>query len=389
MRRLDFYLGFLFCSLLALIYRIKRRDREKIILPETLNNRKILIIKFLGFGSIIMATPLIAKLKEHFSQAQVHFLTFADNVAICESINLIDKTLYLEKESMGSFIVSLIKNLRQIRRENYDLVFNLEFFSNFSLLLTALSKSKLAFCFGGRHEYRKVLCQRIISYENKPHVIDKFFNFLRIFVPLHPEDKGRLVELEESQSARRSLLDMLKTKQVDVSKDYLVVININASDMSSIRKWPLEYYQQIVRFLLSKKSVKIILIGGKEDRDHVSLLERMISSGKERVINLAGQTTLKELISLMKVSRLYLGNDSGPLHLAAACRLPNVSFFGPESPQVYGHLDDRNYTFYSNLPCSPCLNVYTNKDTRCTDNICLKGIQPEEVIKVLEEKYFR
>jgi ADP-heptose:LPS heptosyltransferase len=98
---------------------------------------------------------------------------------------------------------------------------------------------------------------------------------------------------------------------------------------------------------------------------------------------------LKELISLMKTSHLFLGNDSGPLHIAEACRLPNVSFFGPESPKVYGHSGDKNYTFYSDLPCSPCLNVYTNKDTRCSDNICLKMIKPDDVIKVLQEKYFR
>lgn len=386
MRRLDFYMGFLLCSLLAFLYRI--RGKGKVFLPRTLNNKKILTIKFLGFGSIIMTTPFIAEMKKNYPEAKIHFLTFSDNAPICESIRLIDKTFYLEKKSLGKFIVSLVKNLHQIRKQNYDLVFNLEFFSNFSLLLTTLSKSKLGFCFGGRHEYRKILCHRIISYENEPHVIDKFFNFLRIFVNKPLGNKKQLTELKESQEARKRVLNLLERKQVDISKNILVLININASEMSRIRKWPIEYYQQVISFLLSQKRVKIILIGGKEDIPYVSRMENMISLKKDRVINLAGQTSLKELISLMKVSHLYLGNDSGPLHLAEACHLPNISFFGPESPNVYGHPGPKNYIFYSNLPCSPCLNVYTNKDTSCTDNICLKIIRPDKVIKILQEKYF-
>lgn len=388
MRRIDFYLGFFFCSLLAFLYKIGGRNKKEASLPQTLNNKKILIIKFLGFGSIIMSTPLMAELKRNCPRAQIHFLTFSDNIPVCESISLIDKAFYLEKKSLGIFIISLVRNLHQIRKENYDLLFNLEFFSNFSLLLAALSKSKLVFCFGGRHEYRKRLSHRIISYENEPHVIDKFFNFLRLFVKEPLDERKQLAELKESAEARKSLVDLLTKKQVDVSRDFLVVVNINASEMSSIRKWPIEYYQQVISFLLRKERVKIILIGGREDTSYMSQLEKMISDGQDRLVNLAGQTSLKELISLMKLSHLYLGNDSGPLHLAEACGLLNISFFGPESPKVYGHPGHKNLTFYSNLPCSPCLNVYTNKDTSCLDHICLKMIRPDEVIKMLQEKYF-
>lgn len=386
MRRVDLYMGFLLCHVLAFLYRIRGKHKKKPEIPETL--RKILIVKFLGFGSIIMTTPLIAELKKNYPEAEIHFFTFSDNVPICESINIIHKTFYLEKKSIGKFVLSLFRSLHQIRKQNYDIVFNLEFFSNFSLLLSSLSKSKITVCFGGRHEYRKLLCQQIVSYENEAHIIDKFFNFLKLFDVYPMGDSRQLGELEESSKASKKVSELLKKKGVDASDDFLVVVNINAGEMSSIRKWPLEYYQQVISYLLSRDNVKIILIGGKKDVPYVNRLEKMIVADKDKVINLAGEISLKELIFLMKTSHLFLGNDSGPLHLAEACRLPNISFFGPESPKVYGHSGNKNYTFYSNLPCSPCLNVYTNKDTRCNDNICLKMIKPDDVIKVLEEKYF-
>ncbi|MFP4082801.1 MAG: glycosyltransferase family 9 protein [Candidatus Aminicenantes bacterium] len=385
MRRLDFYAGFLPCHILALYHRIRGRNQRK-ALPENIN--RVLLVKFLGFGSILMTTPLMAELKKNYPQAEIHFLTFSDNFSLCESISLMDRVFCVEKKSLPRFAVSLVKTLYQLRRQDYDLLFNLEFFSNFSLLVSSLARPRTAFCFGGRHEYRKVLCQRIISYENQAHIVEKFCNFLKFLDVRFSPDTKNLVGLEEDADARSSVLALLAELEVMPERDFLVVVNINAGEMSSIRKWPLEYYQQVISFLLQKERVKIILIGGKEDVNYVSSLAGMFPSQENKIINLAGRMSLKELISLMKASRLYLGNDSGPLHLAEACGLPNVGFFGPESPRIYGHSGRRNHTFYLNLPCSPCLNVYTNKDTRCTDNICLKWIKPQQVIKVLEEKYF-
>lgn len=386
MRRIDSGAGFFLCHMLSFLYKVKGKSRVDLPIPEIFN--KVLVIKFLGFGSIIMTTPLMAEMKRNYPECEIHFLTFSDNVPICESIPMIDKTFYLEKNSLSKFVFSLAKNLRQIRKLKYDVVFNLEFFSNFSLILSALSKSKMVLCFGGRHEYRKRLCQRIISYESTTYITGKLCNFLKVIKIEPSRESLPLANLEESSDSKKNISDLLERHRVQTGKDLIVIININASEMSDIRKWPMEYYTQVISFLFSKQNVKILLIGGKEDVSYVSQLEKIVSVDKERILNLTGQISLKELISLMKVSYLYLGNDSGPLHLAEACGLPSISFFGPESPYVYGHPGDKNYTFYSGLHCSPCLNVYTNKNSSCIDNRCLKMIEPAEVIKVLQEKYF-
>ncbi len=386
MRRIDQYVGFFLCHMLAFPKKLKGKNRKDQPIPK--NIKKVLVIKFLGFGSIIMTTPLMAEIKRNYPKCEIHFLTFSNNVPVCESIPLIDNILFLEKASPGSFFLSLVKNLRQIRRQDYDFVFNLEFFSNFSLILSSLSKSKMVLCFGGRHEYSKRLCDRNISYENSTHITNKFCKFLNIIGIESSQESLPLVRLEESTDSKRNISDLLERHRVQIGKDLLVLVNINSSEMSDIRKWPMEYFQKVISFLLSQRAVKILLIGGKEDTSYVSLMEKMISADKGRILNIVGQISLRELISLMKKSFLYFGNDSGPLHIAEACDLPSVSFFGPESPHAYGHPSDKNYTFYSRLHCSPCLNVYSNKDTSCVDNRCLKEIEPEEVITVLREKYF-
>src|SRR5438132_784096 len=86
---------------------------------------------------------------------------------------------------------------------------------------------------------------------------------------------------------------------------------------------------------------------------------------------MTGRLSLRELVALMQLADLYLGNDSGPLHLAVCAGLPVLALFGPESPAVYGPpASPRNTVLYRAEPCGPCLNVYTDKRSRCSDNIC-------------------
>ena len=87
-----------------------------------------------------------------------------------------------------------------------------------------------------------------------------------------------------------------------------------------------------------------------------------------------------ELCALLQRSALLITNDSGPLHLAEALATPTVSFFGPETPLLYGPTGDNQVVFYKGIYCSPCLNVHNQKQAPCKgNNVCMKLINPDEV----------
>ena len=82
-------------------------------------------------------------------------------------------------------------------------------------------------------------------------------------------------------------------------------------------------------------------------------------------------------------------NDSLPVHIASAYEKDVVVFWGPESPNFYGPLNENNLSFYANILCSPCLLVFDNKaENDCKDNICLKQITPEFALEKIEKKFF-
>ena len=105
------------------------------------------------------------------------------------------------------------------------------------------------------------------------------------------------------------------------------------------------------------------------------------------LVDLCGVIGLEHLVDLLRRSHLFIGNDSGPLHLAVATGIPTVSFFGPETPARYGPTGSAHTVLYKGIPCSPCLNVFNSKDnSSCRDNLCMKSISVDEAWIAVRER---
>jgi ADP-heptose:LPS heptosyltransferase len=127
--------------------------------------------------------------------------------------------------------------------------------------------------------------------------------------------------------------------------------------------------------------VVVLLIGAPSDLPLVAQMHGLFGAEDQaRVLNVAGKFGLAELCALLRMSELLITNDSGPLHLAEALATPTVSFFGPETPMLYGPTGENQIVFYKGIYCSPCLNVHNQKQAPCKgNNVCLKLVSPEEV----------
>jgi heptosyltransferase I len=103
------------------------------------------------------------------------------------------------------------------------------------------------------------------------------------------------------------------------------------------------------------------------------------SNGK--AISLAGRTTLRELIEVIRRSRCLISNDTGPMHIAAGLNIPVFALFGPTSPDRTGPYGVIHTILRSDLPCSPCF-----KRKKCGDWRCMEGISVEQVLAAVEAK---
>src|SRR5688572_29680094 len=133
MRRLDRVLGDAACSVLATAHRIRKP------FAETRPIRKIVVMKFFGMGSIIVASRSLAALRDRFPNAELHFVTFKSNQSILDILQMTDVNHYVDPSTPQAFVKTTLSVARDLRKAKCDLVIDLEFFAKFPLALGSLA----------------------------------------------------------------------------------------------------------------------------------------------------------------------------------------------------------------------------------------------------------
>jgi heptosyltransferase-2 len=146
------------------------------------------------------------------------------------------------------------------------------------------------------------------------------------------------------------------------------------------KRWPREQYIELAKALQTRWQAEIILLGGHHDALITGTIAKAVGG---RVRDWAGQTSLGELAAVLKLCRLVVANDSGPMHLAAAVGTPVVALFGSTSPYLTGPGlpgEARHKVLYRQAPCSPCFLRECPADFRC-----LKELSVPEVLQAVTE----
>lgn len=384
MKHIDSYAGVPICMILDVVSRLlKLFPSRRAAKPPA----KILISKFFGIGSVILATPMLNALRQAYPEAKITFFTFASNREIVDRLNLVDEIMVLRTNSILSFAKDLSYALVSIRRHRFDVAIDMEFFAKFSTIITYLSGSPMRVGYYLRQMWRGDLLTHHIYFNHYKHISEVFAALVE---PLGVSvSEFKLTAPLVSNEDMKSLADLFGGLGIAGIGRY-IVINANASDMAIERRWPAECFVGLAGRLVEETGLVCIFIGGPDDAYYVNnLVSGVADESKCRIFNMAGKTSLGELLALLKRCSLLVTNDSGPLHLAAALAVPTLSFFGPETPLLYGPKDINGHVvFYSALYCSPCLNVFNAKTVQCAgDNICMKSISVEEVVNTMKIKY--
>ena len=195
--------------------------------------------------------------------------------------------------------------------------------------------------------------------------------------PVTTEDlRVPLVKLEQEEISRmekRLYRDFPNTRYKQL------ILIYPTGGVLPIRAWPVNHYCQLsLEFL--RRGYTVGVIGLESDRE---LAQAILSYCKDtNCVDLTGYTkSIRELMALYHLASLLVANDGGPAHFATMTPIPAIILFGPETPSLYGPLDDKAVSFYVPLSCSPCVTAYNQQTSPCDgDNLCLKSISPEDVL---------
>lgn len=394
-RKIDYWLGIPLCFLLSRLNHIQKAVSFK--KKETKLARKILFIKLPELGAIILAYPLINCIRKEFASAELFFVTFDKNGRIFNVLGkIIPENNILEiRQSPALFVLDILKAIRRLRREKIDIIFDLDFFSRFTAIFSYLIRAGKSvgfyrYCYEGL--YRGNFLTHKIQYNPLTHIARNYLSLGQAI--RHREKNAPQLEKQldynelifpqyiSDSKIREKVLIKLRNLGVDAENNRLFLIN-PGEGVLSLREWPVESFIRLSGLILIEKNHYIVIIGTRGAREKSNYILKNINN--PRCISMVDQTELDELMELFVVSNALISNDCGLAHLAMLAPINKFIIFGPESPHVFGPVTENSHVIYSDWPCSPCLSVFNNRNSSCSNNQCLKSIKPEYVFNLISK----
>jgi heptosyltransferase-3 len=200
---------------------------------------------------------------------------------------------------------------------------------------------------------------------------------LNILAPFGLETIHRKPILEVPPSIQSRIDTIFKNEMIPADRP---IIAIHAFSLWPFKEWQMPQWAKLIDYMNSRYPVTIILTGAMEERPRV---EELCSLCRIRPYNLAGKTSIGEMSGLLQRCRLFIGVDTGALHIAAAVDTPTIGIFGPSPAVMWAPRGNQHSVITKKIPCVPC------RDKGCQNtehSLCLDTLTFEECREVVDSK---
>ena len=295
-------------------------------MPETLKN--ILIIKPSSLGDIVLALPALTALRKSFPDAKISWLIRPEFAPLLQNHPHLNEVILFDRKLLGKAwfhphaFASLLSFISQLRRNKFDAVIDLQgLFRTASLAW--LSRCKKRFGMANARELAHVFyTHKVVQDEHCIHLVDYYLKIIQTVAV--SETKAQFV-FPQDPAAADSISKLLTSHGIRPD-NYAVFVPGSAH---TDKCWPIQRFAALADKISSRFHLAAVAIGTASEKDTVENLKNLANVP---VANLAGQTSLSELVPLLKAARLVVSNDTGPGHIAAALAVPLVMIFGRSNP---------------------------------------------------------
>ena len=295
-------------------------------MPQSVKN--ILIIKPSSLGDIVLALPALTALRESFPDAKISWLIRPEFAQLLENHPHLNQIIPFERRSLSKAwfhpraFGSLITLIRRLRRSKFDAVIDFQgLFRTASLAW--LSGCKNRFGMANARELAHIFyTHKVPQDQDCIHLIDYY---AKIIQTAGASDTGVQFVFTQDPGATDSVGRLLASHGI-AHDNYAVLVPGSAHED---KRWPIERFASLADKISSQFHLSIIAVGAAPES---SLVEKLRSLASVPITNLAGQTSLSELVALLRAAKLVVSNDTGPGHIAAALGMPLVLMFSWSNP---------------------------------------------------------
>ncbi|MDD4909780.1 MAG: lipopolysaccharide heptosyltransferase II [Candidatus Omnitrophica bacterium] len=336
--------------------------------------KRILICRTDRMGDVILSTPVIKALRDWYPSSYIAVMAAPETSALLKGNPYLDELIVLNKRGEHKGLRGILRLISRIKKRRFDL----------AVILHSTNRVNFAVYFAGipvRIGYARragFLLTRKLPYikpQGRKHELEYCLDVLKL-IGIDSREKELFVPLEQDAEGR--IRRLLRENNV-CEKDKFVIIHPSASCISRI--WPEERFAELANRLIDELEVKVAVISNKGDKP---IVDGVVSLIKHPVLNLAGELSLGEMVSLLRWGSLFISNDSGPAHIASAVGTPVVSIFGRKQPGLgplrWRPLGEKVRVLQKDVGCIECLAH------NCVKHFaCLKAITVDDVFAAAKE----
>jgi len=316
---------------------------------------KILVILPNWLGDAIMATPAIELLAKHYSDVK---FTFVGSYVAIEALKyhpLCERAIIDETKKASSRLFATYKLAKELGEFSLAISFRNQIHSSLLLRFTST-----VICMAKSSWHSRLLLSHTPKIEKNQHLVKQYSKLAMINSDIFKDNIPPLKLYIEAKKFKKPILG----------------INAGATYGSAKRWYPERFAKVASEF---SKEYDILIFGGPNEIEMAQEIENNLKTFKvSNIINIAGKTTIAELCSHIGGCSLFVTNDSGPMHIAAAYQVPTVSIFGPTRYKETSQWTNKKSSIVRHeMECSPCMK----RECPLQHHNCMKEITAQEVIE--------
>lgn len=337
---------------------------------------RVLLVRLSALGDCLHAVPVLVALRRQLPEARIGWAIQAGGHELLRGISGVDRFHLFPRRSSGgrlSQLAELREFWRELRGEGYTVALDLQGNSKSGVVaLASGADRRIGFAGPESQELNRFFVnERHAVSAERCHVVDRNLALLEA-LGLEVAEGGRWVlpDYEDGDG-----LESFLSERGVVAGGFAVV---NPGTTWVTKQWPRERFAEVARRLASELGRAVVVTWGssEEQRD-----AEAISEAAGDGVHLAPRTGLRSLGWLLRRAALFVGNDTGPLHLAAALGVPCVAIFGATDPRRNGPYGAGHRVLTHPVECHPCWSG----SCRRGDLACLAGVEPGAVYAACRE----
>ena len=327
-------------------------------------SQKILLMRLSSLGDIVLTTPAIRAVRAHFADAYIAMLVGKQAAEVLQENPHLDEIIPFDRLAKHKDTAEMLRIIRILRERKFTLAIDLQRKFRTELLM---------YLSGAAERVGKgALCSVRVPEHGNKHATAHYFDLLHA-VGISAVDQR--LELFLAESERTDASQRLAAASVTETG---LKVGLFPGAGWKLREWMPDRFAAIGDRLVRHFNAEVLIFGGQKEADLVHTVANLM---EVPAVPFAGNLQVRELAACLEKCDLFLTNDTGPMHIAAAVGTPTVSLFGPGNHIRFQPLGGSHQTLRHDVPCSPCKQF---TDT-CKDNICMKKITIDEVWQAISD----